>query len=284
MPARRSSLIASAVVLAGVGLAALPILASPAAAATATTVSPAGHNYTASLATGTTAQFLVGGTTVSCNQSSNTGSVPAEPAHSSGDGAVVSTVSPSTFANNGGNCPTNVPFTTARTVSNTTNGTWTIGLAFDPAGSTGTLTVPKAGVVTTISGLASCVVTVAPDGPTSFTGPWTNASGSTAPTLDFSAGVSLPIKVTGGLACPTGATTATFRAKYVITDTTDATQRIAVSAGPVAPTASATSEPTATADPTDPPTAEPTDPPTAEPTDPAPTDPPTADPTETAEA
>ena len=55
---------------------------------------------------------------------------------------------------------------------------------------------------------------------------WASAS-----LMDFSAGVSLPIKVTGGLTCPTGATTATFRARYAVADTTDPAQQITVSAG-----------------------------------------------------
>jgi YD repeat-containing protein len=283
MPARRSSLVAAAVLLAGAGLTALPALASPAAAATPTTVGPAGHSYIASLAAGSTASFLVGTTTVTCNQSSNTGAVPAEPGNSA-DGPVVSTLTPATFANNGGACPTNVLFTTARTVSNSTNGDWTIALQYDPAGSTGTMTIPKAGVVTTISGLASCVVTVAPGGPASFSGPWTQG-GTTASVLDFSAGVSLPITVTGGLACPTGAKTATFKARYVVTDTTDPAQQITVSAGPVAPSPSPTITPTdePTVAPTDEPTVAPTDEPTVPPTDEptvSPTDEPTVPPTD----
>jgi YD repeat-containing protein len=282
MPARRSSLVAAAVLLAGAGLTALPALASSAAAATPTTVGPAGHSYIASLATGTTASFLVGTTTVTCNQSSNTGAVPAEPGNTA-DGPVVSSLTPATFSNNGGACPTNVLFTTARTVSNSTNGDWTIALQYDPAGSTGTMTIPQAGVVTTISGLASCVVTVAPDGPASFSGPWTNGDGTTPSVLDFSAGVALPIKVTGGLACPTGSTAATFKARYVVTDTTDPAQQITVSAGPAAPTESPTGEPTVapTDEPSAPATAEPTVSPTDEPTITPPTDEPTAEPTET---
>lgn len=240
----RRSALAAAAVATSAGLVALS--AGPAQAAASTTVGPAGHSYTASLVAGTTATFLVGTTTVTCNRSSNDGTVPAEPDNSAA-GAVVSTLTPALFSNNGGNCPTNVLFTTAKTVSNSTNGPWTIGLQYDEAGSVGTMTIPQAGVVTTISGLASCVVTVAPDGPVSFSGPWTNGSGTTPSTLDFSAGVSLPIKVTGGLACPTGATSATFKARYAVADTTDATQQITVSAGPVAeptPTEPAPTEPT----------------------------------------
>jgi hypothetical protein len=277
---RRSTLTVASVVVAGAGLIAIPALASSASAATGTTVTPAGHSYSATLVTGTTATFLVGSTTVTCNQSGNTGAVPAEPDNTAAD-TVTSTISPSTFANNGGNCPTNVLFTTAKTVSNTTNGNWTIGLHYAEAGATGTLTIPKAGVVTTISGLASCVVTVAPDGPTSFTGPWVNSDGTSQPVLDFSAGVNLPIKVTGGLACPTGSTTALFKAKYTTTDTTDPSQRITVSAGPTppseSPSASPSDEPTVA--PSDEPTATPTDEPTATPTDDPTSIPPTEEPT-----
>jgi len=284
MPARRSSLVAAAVVLAGAGLTALPALAGSTAAATSTTVGPAGHNYTAALVAGSTASFLVGTTTVNCNQSGTTGAVPAEPGNTSADGPVSSALSPATFANNGGACPTNVLFTTARTVSNATNGSWTIGLSYDPAGSTGTMTIPQAGVVTTISGLASCVVTVAPDGPVSFSGPWLQGDGTTVPVLDFSAGVALPIRVTGGLTCPTGATAATFTARYTVADSTDPAQRITVSPGPAAPTAepsATTADPTVT--PSDPPTGEPSDPPTGEPSDPPtgePSDPPTGEPSD----
>ena len=232
--ARRSALAVTAVV-AGAGLVAFP--AGPALAAASTTVGPAGHSYTAALVPGTAAKFLVGSTTVTCNQSGNNGAVPAEPGNTSADGPVVSSLTPATFANNGGACPTNVLFTTARTVSNSTNGDWTIALQYDEAGSIGTMTIPQGGVVTTISGLASCVVTVAPDGPASFSGPWVPGTEAGPPVLDFSAGVSLPIKVTGGLTCPTGATTATFSASYAVTDTTDTTQQITVSAAaPTEPT------------------------------------------------
>jgi len=253
-PARRSSL-AVAAVLAGAGLTAFPSLASAATTGTPTTVGPAGHNYTAALVAGTTATFVVGGTTVTCNQAANDGTVPAEPGNSAA-GPVVSALTPATFSDDGGACPTNIFFTTASTVSNSTNGSWTIAQQYDAAGSTGTMTIPQAGVITTISGLASCVVTVAPNGPTSFTGPWVQGDGTALPVLDFSAGVSLPITVTGGFGCPVGATAATFKAKFAISDTTDPTQRITVSAGPVTPTDS----PTVT--PTDSPTVTPTDEPT----------------------
>jgi YD repeat-containing protein len=242
---------AASALMAGLGLVALT--AGPAQAASGTTVTPAGDSYSASLVPGTGAVFVVGSTTVTCNQSANTGTVPAAPDNSSASGPVVSSVTPPTFANNGGACPTNVPFTTASSATNSTNGAWTISLQYDAAGSTGTMTIPQAGVVTTISGLASCTITVAPDGPASITGPWVDGTATSAPVLDFSAGVSLPIKVTGGFGCPTGATTATFTARYQITDTTDATQQITVGETAATPTDTPTDTPTA--DPTDTPTA-----------------------------
>ena len=274
----RTARYAGVALLVAAGTVALP--AARALAAEGTTVTPAGHAYTATLVPGTTAVFVVGSTTVTCNQSSNTGAVPAEPANSSADGPVVSELTPATFTNNGGACPTNVLFTTARTVSNSANGPWTIAMQYDPAGSTGTMTIPRAGVVTTISGLASCTVTVAPDGPASFSGPLRPGTEAGPPVLDFSAGVTLPIRVTGGLTCPTGATTATFKAGYAVTDTTDPARQITVSPTASTPTDPTPTDPTPTDPPTDPtptdptPTDPPSDPPTDPPSDPVPTDPP----------
>ncbi|RZU49176.1 YD repeat-containing protein [Krasilnikovia cinnamomea] len=226
---RRGAVFAAATVMATAGLTALS--AGPALAATGTTVSPAGHAFSAALVSGTTVTFTVGTTTSTCNQSGSSGTVPAEPANSNPDGPVVNTLAPASFSNNGGACPTNVPFTTARTTSNSTNGDWTISLQYDPAGSVGTMTIPQGGSITQISGLASCTATVAPDGPVSISGAWVPGTDTSPPVLDLSAGVSLPVRVTGGLACPTGATSAILKARYAVTDTTDPAQQITVSAG-----------------------------------------------------
>jgi hypothetical protein len=210
------------------GLAvALAVSATPALAASSTTVTPAGHSFSAALAAGTTADFVVGAVSVTCNTSSTSGAVPAEPDNASPDGPVTSSIAAPTFNNNGGACPTTVFLTTA---TSTTSGDWTISLQYDPAGSTGTLTIPTGGVVTQISGLASCTVTVAPTAPATVTGPWTDGSGGSASVLDFSAGVDVPIVVTGGFGCPTAATSATFSATYEITDTTDPASSITVTA------------------------------------------------------
>jgi YD repeat-containing protein len=261
---RAAPLGAAAALVAGVGL--VTLTAGPAQAASGTTVTPAGDSYSASLVSGGSAVFVVGSTTVTCNQSANTGTVPADPANTNAAGPVISTVTAPTFANNGGNCPTNVLFTTAKTVTNSTNGAWTIGLQYDAAGSTGTMTIPQAGVVTTISGLASCTVTVAPNGPAAITGPWVPGTATSLPVLDFSAGVSMPITVTGGLGCPTGATTATFTARYQIADTTDPAQQVTVTEAVAPPTTAPTDTPTTDAPTTDAPTTDPTDTPTAGPT------------------
>jgi hypothetical protein len=221
---RYPSLLAAAVLG---GAAAFAVPAAPALAASSTTVTPAGHGFTAALAPGTTADFQVGSVAVTCNTSSTSGTVPVEPDNHSPDGPVTVAVSPPTFDNDGGACPTGVFLTTATT---TTSGDWTIGLQFDPAGSTATLTIPQGGVTTEISGLATCTVLVAPDGPAAITGPLVDGTASSLPALDFSAGVEVPITVSGGFGCPTAATSAVFRATYEITDTTDPAQQLTITA------------------------------------------------------
>jgi hypothetical protein len=247
---RRNALVAAAVVLAGAGITVIPAAAAQAADGL-TTVTPAGHNYTATLVAGSFATFVVGARTVNCDRSSTSGSIPAEPLNTAA-GTVVAPLSPAVFANSKGDCPVaGAAFLTARTVSNSTNGTWTNGLTFNATGSTGTLTIPKAGVVTTIwgFGIPLCTVTVAPDGPVSITGPWRPGTATSLPVLDFSGGVTLPI-IGDGVGCP-AVSEATFSAKYQIADSTDATQQVTVAAG-VVPTPPATTDPTVepTVDPT----------------------------------
>jgi hypothetical protein len=207
--------------------AVLAVPAAPALAASSTTVTPAGHGFTAALVPGTTADFQVGSVTVTCDTSSTDGAVPAEPDNHSPDGPVTVGVTAPVFDNGGGACPTGIFLTTATT---TTSGDWTIGLQFDPAGSTGTLTIPAGGVTTQISGLATCTVLVAPDAPATVTGPLVDGTAESPPTLDFSAGIDVPIRVTGGFGCPTAATSAVFRASYEIADTTDPAQLLTLTA------------------------------------------------------
>jgi hypothetical protein len=201
----------------------------PSTTASSTTVAPAGAAFTATLVSGVKATFAVGSTTVSCSNSATGGTVAAAGGNTNPAGPVVSPLEPATFTNGGQPaCATNLPFTTATTTSNATNGGWTVSMQYDPAASTVTLTIPRGGVITKISGLATCTVTVAPAGPATVTGPWVAGTATTPPVLDFSAGVSVPIVVTGGAFCPTSATSAVYKAKYALADTTDPTQQITV--------------------------------------------------------
>jgi hypothetical protein len=201
--------------------------AAPASAAdpSSTTVTPAGDGFSSSLASGGSADFTVGSVTVSCSNSTDSGSVPAAPDNHNDAGAVSGPLAPPVFDNGGGAaCSTNVVFTTATT---TTSGDWTLSLQYDPAGSTVTLGIPQGGVVTATSGLASCTVTVAPDGPADVSGTWVPGDGTNPPQLVFS-NAPVPITVTGGFGCPTSSTSADFSATYLTTDSTDSTQQITV--------------------------------------------------------
>jgi hypothetical protein len=60
------------------------------------------------------------------------------------------------------------------------------------------------------------------------TGPWVPGTSTSLPVIDLSAGVAVPVTVTGGLFCPTSATSATFAAQYAVADTTDSTQQVTV--------------------------------------------------------
>lgn len=211
--------------LATVGVAAaLVTVASPALAATSsTTVTPAGDAFHGALSAGSSADFALGSTSVSCGTSATDGQVPAAPGNFNGAGAVSSTLSNPSFTG----CTTNNFLLSASTATNSTNGSWGVALQYDPAGTTGTLTIPQGGVVVSISGIASCTVTVAPNGPTTVAGTWTPGTATSAPKLSFS-GVSVPVSVTGGAFCPTASTSATFTASYDITDTTTPASQIAV--------------------------------------------------------
>lgn len=219
--ARRNRL--RALATAGVA-AAVVTVASPALAATSsTTVTPAGDAFQGALSAGSSADFTLGSTAVSCGTSVTNGQVPAAPDNFNGAGAVTSSLSNPSFTD----CSTNNFLLTASTETNSTNGSWGIALQYDPAGTTGTLTIPQGGVVVSIGGIASCTVTVAPDGPATVAGTWTPGTADSAPKLGFS-NVSVPVKVTGGFFCPTGSTSATFTASYDITDTTSPSSQIAV--------------------------------------------------------
>lgn len=225
----RSAVFGLTSIFAAVFAAVIGFAPAATAALSSTTVLPAGHGFTASLASGT-ADFTVSTTTVRCNNSTTTGTVPAAPGNHNNEGPVLVGIAAPVFDNTtSSRCPTNAPLTTATTTTNTTNGAWTITIQFDPAGSTAIMTIPQAGVVTKTEGLANCTITVAPNGPAQIRGTLANGTTGNLPTLSFS-NVALPISVSNGFGCPSASTTATFSATYQIADTTDPSQMFTVTA------------------------------------------------------
>lgn len=184
-------------------------------AAGSTTVTPAGDYYQATPSGNAT--FVVGGITMTRTASTSqptqplgtdtNNQIPPAPGNSNPSGPVTGNMNPPTYSN----CTSSAPGVTPTVTTNNTNGQWSISLQ-NP--STGTLTIPKAGAVVTTSGLATCTVTAAPNGPAPVTGTWTNGNPST---VSFS-NVSFPVKVTGGFGCPTSATSGTLTATYAVTD------------------------------------------------------------------
>ncbi|WP_236242672.1 hypothetical protein [Streptomyces sp. CC228A] len=193
-----------------------PAVAQPgSAAAGATTVTPAGHGFAATLSGKATLKS--GSVTVTCSVSTSSGTVPAAPANHNPAGPVVSALTPPTFSS----CTTSMPGVSATV---TTSGSWTVSMQYGSP-IVASFTVPTGGLVVKTSGLASCTVTAAPNGPADTSGTWTNG----APSKLAFTGASVPIKVVGGFGCPTSATSSSFTATYVVTDTTDPAQQITVS-------------------------------------------------------
>ncbi|MFD8543841.1 hypothetical protein [Streptomyces sp. NPDC059649] len=192
-----------------------PAMAQPAGTtAAATTVSPAGHAFTATLSGKAT--FTAGSVTVTCTTSTSSGQVPAAPGNHNDGGPVSSSTTPATY----GSCTTSMPGVSA-TVS--TTGTWGVAMQNGTPVTAG-LTIPSGGFVLRTSGLASCTVTAAPTSAATVNGTWTNGAPST---LVFT-NASVPVKVVGGFGCPTSATSSTFNATYQVRDTTDPASQITV--------------------------------------------------------
>ncbi|GAA2335602.1 hypothetical protein OHT20_27340 [Streptomyces caniferus] len=188
--------------------------AQPAAAAASTTVTPAGHGFTATLSGKAT--FKAGSVTVSCTVSSSSGQVPAAPGNHNPAGPVSSSTTPATYSS----CTTSMPGVSA---SVSTSGAWGVAMQNGTPVTAG-LTIPVGGFVLKTSGLASCTVTAAPTSAATVNGTWTNGAPST---LGFT-NAQVPVKVTGGFGCPTSATSSTFNAVYRVADTTDPASQITV--------------------------------------------------------
>ncbi|MFG3120044.1 hypothetical protein ACGF4C_37500 [Streptomyces sp. NPDC048197] len=214
---RRALVVAGAGIAAAFGLAAGvtgPAMAQPAGTAAATTVTPDGHAFTATLSGKAT--FTAGSVTVTCTTSTSSGQVPAAPGNHNDAGPVSSSTTPATY----GSCTTSMPGVSATV---TTTGTWGVAMQNGTPVTAG-LTIPSGGFVLRTSGLASCTVTAAPTTAATVNGTWTNGAPST---LAFS-NASVPVKVVGGFGCPTSATSSKFNATYQVRDTTDPASQITV--------------------------------------------------------
>ncbi|MFF5130154.1 hypothetical protein ACFY41_24855 [Streptomyces syringium] len=214
--------VTAALTLTGTGTGVADARPAPAAPADSTTVTPAGHAFAAKV--NGKATFKAGSVTLTCSvsvsQPSDTGTnnhIPQAPDNTNPAGPVASDINPPTYSS----CTTNMPGVTATV---TTTGTWGVSMQ-NGSPASATLTVPTAGFVLQTSGLASCTVTSAPTGPSSVTGSWTNGSPSKITFVN----AAVPVKVTGGFGCPTGAVTSAFNAVYDVTDVTDPASQITVS-------------------------------------------------------
>lgn len=185
-----------------------------------TTVTPAGDAFQGALLKGKTASFSVGSQKLDCSSSSFTGGVLKAP-NNVAKGPVSLEISAPTFSD----CPTGL--VTASLTTNSDNGKWSLALQGDPAGTKATLTIPKAGLVVTTRGLATCTGTIAPDGPVTIPAQWTPGTATSAPQLSFDS-KAVPLKVTGGGLCPTSEKTGAFSGTYDITDTASPSAQIAV--------------------------------------------------------
>ncbi|MFE0044011.1 hypothetical protein [Streptomyces albireticuli] len=190
-------------------------------AAGPTTVTPAGHHFTAKL-TGK-ATFKAGPVTVTCTVSGSEPSaddannkVPEAPGNHNDAGPVGSALTAPTYSS----CTSSQAGVKAAI---TTSGAWTVSLQHGTP-ITATLGLPVGGFVVQTSGLASCTVTAAPTAAADIVATFTNGSPSTLTV----ANAAVPIKVVGGFGCPTNATSSVFNATYEVTDATDPSSAITV--------------------------------------------------------
>jgi hypothetical protein len=199
-------------------------LGSPAFAASSTTVNAAGAAFQGVLPPDTTTDFEAGSAKMSCAATTTTGTVPAAPGNTNSAGPVSLAMSAPTFSD----CSTSTTLVTVNVAASSDGGEWGLALQYESAGTTGTLTIPKGGVVVTISGAANCTVTVAPDGPITVAGTWTPGTDSAPPRLAFSK-AKVPVQVAGDSICPASEKEADFSTTYEITDTTTPGSQITVS-------------------------------------------------------
>ncbi|MFE6780505.1 hypothetical protein [Streptomyces sp. NPDC057702] len=190
------------------------------AAAGSTTVTPAGHYFGAKQSGDIV--IKAGDMTVTCkvstSQPAGSGSanqIPAAPNNTNASGPVAGTITAPTFES----CTTNVP---GVNVSIATSGTWGISIQH---GTTiaANLTVPNGGLVMSLTGAITCTGT---SGAANVPGTWANG----APAKLTYPQSSVPVAITGGAGCPTDVTSASLSAAYDVSDVTDPTAALTVTA------------------------------------------------------
>ncbi|RDI63688.1 hypothetical protein [Nocardia pseudobrasiliensis] len=200
--------VATSVVIGG------PAQSVPVQPAGSTSVSPAGASVTA---TSVGSQVLeAGAVTVTCKTLNAKGSVPAAPDNQNANGPVSVQISAPTFSD----CETDLAGVDATV---TTTGTWAVTVQ-NGSVITGSLTIPKGGMTIKTSGLASCTTVVAPDGPATIAGTFTNGN---PPTINAK-NAPAPIKTTGGFGCPTDAKTGTLTGTSALNNVSDPSKPITV--------------------------------------------------------
>ncbi|MFD6157624.1 hypothetical protein ACFWF7_36845 [Nocardia sp. NPDC060256] len=193
--------------------AAVALGAGPAQAAASTTVGPAGAAVSAVNVGAVTA--TAGPVTVTCNTVTATGSVPAAPNNQNPGGPVTVQIGAPSISD----CSTNLPGLTATV---TTSGTWSVSVQ-NGSPIVGSLTIPQGGMTVHNSGLATCTTVVAPNGPATVAGTFTNGNPS-----KVTSNGSAPVKITGGFLCPTNSTSGSVSATLALTNTTNPSQPITV--------------------------------------------------------
>lgn len=171
----------------------------------ATTVTPTGDPFIATLAAGVNLTVSTPTVTSSCSVATFNGNVPNAPGNAVLGGVVTEPIAGPGFA---GGAPC-----TFTVLGVSGNATWTAAAGWDftfgpvaagnpPPVINASLVIPKAGLVVkvTVFGLG-CTYTAAPNGPVMVTGTWVN--GGAAPSLFTVANANVPVQSAGGGLCPT---------------------------------------------------------------------------------
>ncbi len=189
-------------------------------AAGSTTVTPAGHYFGAKQSGDVV--LKAGGMTVTCkvstSQPSGGGSanqIPAAPNNTNPSGPVSGTITAPTFES----CTANVP---GVNVSIATSGTCGISIQHSTT-IAANLSAPQGGLGMSLTGALTCTGT---SGAANVPGTWTNG----APAKLSYAESTVPVTITGSAGCPTDVTSASLSAAYDVSDVTNPSATLAVTA------------------------------------------------------